>query len=204
MPHCIAAFVSVAAIMPYAVRSGKPQQDAAVMRSLCDRRIFPQSGMINGAFEFASALSQKSFSRNVVELQPYSVGIFEQQRVVSRRPLILAWRANDFHAKRTQEAVQFIDVGALAGAETQMVQADAILLERSSGVLGRRRADPDRRASADAVISRVGIDDRLQPKKRQQLAVELTGAFEIRRGEKNMRDAVDFHRLPLRRHNDFG
>jgi hypothetical protein len=32
---------------------------------------------------------------------------------------------------------------------------------------------------------------------RQQLAIEFAGAFEIRRGQKNMRDAVDFHRLPF-------
>src|SRR6266481_5707132 len=97
----------------------------------------------------------------------------------------------------TQEAVQLVNVGALAGAKAQMVQADAILLERSTGVLGRRRVDPDRRAPADAVITCLGIDDGLQPEKRQQLAVELTGAFEIRRGQKNMRDAVDFHLSPF-------
>src|SRR6266852_1611320 len=71
-----------------------------------------------------------------------------------------------------------------------MMQADALLLERGACVLGRRRADPDRRASADAVISCVGVDDRLQPEKRQQLAIERAGAFEIRGGQKNMRDAV--------------
>ena len=69
----------------------------------------------------------------MVELQPYSVGILEQQRVISRRPLILARRANDPHTQRTQEAVQLVNVGALAGAKAQMVQADAILLERGAG-----------------------------------------------------------------------
>ena len=72
----------------------------------------------------------------MIELQSDAVGIFEQQRIISRRPLILARRANDRHTVRTQEAVQFVNVGALAGAKTQMVQADAVLLERSAGVLG--------------------------------------------------------------------
>jgi hypothetical protein len=100
-------------------------------------------------------------------------------------------------ASSAQEAVQFVDIGALAGAKTQMVPADALLLERGSDVLRRRRADPDRGASADAVIGRFGIDDRRQAQKRQQLAVEFARALEIRRGQENMRDAVDFHRLPL-------
>ena len=63
--------------------------------------------------------------------------------------------------------MQLVNVGALAGTKTQMVQADAILLERSSGVLGRWRPDRDRGAAADAIIDGVGINDRLQPKKRQ-------------------------------------
>src|ERR1019366_10054016 len=108
---------------------------------------------------------QQALPRNMVEFQPDAVGIFEQQRIVAGRPLILARRANDDDPERTQKAVQLVNVGALAGAKTQMVQADAVLLERATRVFGRRRADADRGASADAVVSRVGIDDRLQPKK---------------------------------------
>src|SRR5258706_16482437 len=133
----------------------------------------------------------------MVELQPYSVGILEQQRIISRRPLILARRANDGAAKRTQEAVQFINVGPLAGAKAEMVEADAILLESATCMLRRRCIDPDRGATADAVIGRVGIDHRLQPKKRQQLAIEFAGAFKVGRSHKNMRDAVDFHLAPF-------
>src|ERR1700730_8622435 len=140
----------------------------------------------------------------MVELQPDTVGILEQQRIISRRPLILARRANDGHAERAQKTVQFIDVGALAGAKTQMVQADACLLERRSGMLWRRLADPERGASADAVIEFVAVDHRLQADKGQQFAVEFAGAFEIRRGENNVRDAVDFHRFALRQPDDFG
>src|SRR5450631_60985 len=173
---------------------------AATHRALNSKH-FPQNGMIVAStpprWNLHRHSTQKPLSRNVVELQPDAVGIFEQQRIISRRPLILARRANDRHAVRTQEAVQLVNVGALAGAKTQMVQADAVLLERSAGVLGRRRPDRDRGAAADAIIDGVGIDDRLQPKKRQQLAVEFAGTFEIRCGQENMRDAVDFHRLPL-------
>ena len=59
--------------------------------------------------------------------------------------------------------MQFVDVGALAGAEAEMMQADALLFERSAGILRRRRGDGDRGASADAVIGRVGFYDRLSP-----------------------------------------
>jgi len=44
--------------------------------------------------------------------------------------LILARRVNDRHTRRTQKAMQFINVGALAGANIEMVQVDAILIER--------------------------------------------------------------------------
>jgi hypothetical protein len=47
--------------------------------------------------------------------------------------LVLARRADDFGADRVQETMQLIDVGALAGAEAEMMQADALLLERGAG-----------------------------------------------------------------------
>src|SRR5205823_2659055 len=84
--------------------------------------------------------------------------------------------------------MQFVDVGTLAGAEAEMMQADALLLERCAGVLGRRCADPDCRPSSHTVIRRLGIDHGLQPEKRQQFAIELARAFEIRGGQKDGRD----------------
>jgi hypothetical protein len=72
----------------------------------------------------------------MIELQPDAVGIFEQDRVIARRPLVLARGADDFGADRIQEGVQFIDVGALAGAEAEVMQADALLLERGAGMFG--------------------------------------------------------------------
>jgi hypothetical protein len=39
LPHCFAAF-SIAAIMPQAIGSGKPQPDAAVVRALGISHVF--------------------------------------------------------------------------------------------------------------------------------------------------------------------
>jgi molybdenum cofactor biosynthesis enzyme len=110
----------------------------------------------------ASASPQQSLARHVIELKPDTIRIFEQQQIVSGRPLILARRANDLHVERLQERVQFVDVSALAGTEAEMMQADALLFECSASMFRRRRRDGDRRTSADAVIGRVGVDDRLE------------------------------------------
>ena len=88
----------------------------------------------------------------MVELEPDAIGILEQNRIISRRPLVLARRADDFCAERLQEGMQFVDVGALACAEAEMMQADALLLERGAVVLRRWRADADGGAAANAVI----------------------------------------------------
>jgi hypothetical protein len=53
-------------------------------------------------------------------------------------------------------------------------------------MLGRRHADRNRRAAAGAVINLVAVDHRLHAQERQQLAIELARAFEIRCGERNM------------------
>ena len=70
------------------------------------------------------------------ELEPDAIGIFEQDRIISRRPLILTRRADDLGAARDKEAMQFVDVGPLAGAEAEMMQANALLLERGAFMLG--------------------------------------------------------------------
>ena len=82
---------------------------------------------------------QQPLPRHVIELKPDAIRIFEQQRVIARRPLILARRTDDPGADRRQKAVQLVDVGALAGAEAEMVQADTLLFERCAFICGRRR-----------------------------------------------------------------
>ncbi len=79
-----------------------------------------------------------------------------------------------------------------------MMQADAILVERGACVLGRGRADRNRGSAAYAVIHRVVVNHGFQPEKRQQFSIEFARALEIRRGQEDMRNAVDLHRLPLR------
>jgi histone H3/H4 len=72
----------------------------------------------------------------MIELEPDAVGILEQDRVISRRPLIFARRADDLCAERGQKTVQPIDVSALAGAEAEVMQADTLLLEGRAFMLG--------------------------------------------------------------------
>src|SRR5215217_1415091 len=94
------------------------------------------------------ASPQQPLPRHMVHLQSDPVGILEQQRVIARRPGILARRATDFDAvERAEESVQLVDVDAFAGAEAEMVLADAILFECRAGMLRRWRADSDRRAA---------------------------------------------------------
>jgi hypothetical protein len=82
------------------------------------------------------ALPQQPLPRHMIELKPDAVGVLEQDRTISRRPLILARRADDFCAERLEKAVQPIDVGALAGAEAEMMQTDTSLFEGRAFMLG--------------------------------------------------------------------
>ena len=83
-----------------------------------------------------NASSQQPLARHMIELQPDAVGVLEQNRLIARRPLILARRADDLGAERLQEAVQLVDIGALAGAKAEVMQADTILLECHAFMLG--------------------------------------------------------------------
>src|SRR6516225_6497796 len=119
---------------------------------------------------------QQALARNVVEFEPDPVGILEQQRIVSRRPLILARGADDLRIERADKAVEFVDIGALTRAKAKVVQTDALLLESGSRKLRRRCADSDRGAAADAIIEAVSFDHRLHAEEGQQLAIELPRA----------------------------
>jgi hypothetical protein len=91
------------------------------------------------------SLGQEPLARYVVDLEANAVGILEQHRIIAGRPLIFARRADDFGADRGEESVQFVDIGTLAGAEAEVMQPDAVLVEGSARILRRRRADRDRR-----------------------------------------------------------
>jgi hypothetical protein len=72
----------------------------------------------------------------MIELKSDAIRVFEQDRIVSRRPLVLARLADDFRAERLEKTMQLIDVGALAGTKAEMMQADAPLLECRTFMFG--------------------------------------------------------------------
>ena len=72
----------------------------------------------------------------MIEFEPDAIGVFEQDRIISWRPLILARRADDLRSECRQKTVQLVDVGALAGAEAEMMQTDTLLLECRAFMLG--------------------------------------------------------------------
>jgi hypothetical protein len=95
--------------------------------------------------------------------------------------------------------VQLIDIGAFAGAKTQTVQTDTMLFERRAGLCRRWRINPDRGASADAVIGRVGVDDRLHAQERQQLTENSRERSKFEAVRKIWAMPLTSHELPLAR-----
>src|SRR4051794_11243295 len=134
-----------------------------LFRRLMDARVKPG----HDDYEDGGRSGQQALARNMVELEPDAVGVLEQQRVISRRPAVLARRANDPGIHRGEKGMKLVDIAALAGAKTQMMQADPVLLERGARMPGSRRANSHRGSSADAIVDLVAIDHRLQPEKRQ-------------------------------------
>src|SRR5260370_35796386 len=113
--------------MPEAVGCGKAGRGGGSHAVAVASPHFPQSGMVSRAPDFFAS-NQQSLARNMIELEPHSIRVFEQQRIISRRPLIFARRAHDLHIERTQKAVQLRDVAELPGTNTETVKADAAFL----------------------------------------------------------------------------
>src|SRR5690242_18309623 len=76
-----------------------------------------------------SSSCQQPLARNVVDLEADAIGILEQDRVVTGRPGTVLGRVDDCGAELDEEFVAGVDVGALAGAEAEVVQADPLLHE---------------------------------------------------------------------------
>ena len=76
---------------------------------------------------------------------------------------------HDLRSDFDQEGVRLLDVLAGAGAEADVVQSDAPLLEPLAAMLGRRGLDPEPGPPADAVVDAGRVGDAGQPQERQQL-----------------------------------
>ena len=112
--------------MPDGFRSGKACATDAARIAFSAKR--------NEQADTVVRKSEQSFARHVIEFEPDAVGILEQDRVIARRPSVLARRADDVDAERGQECMQLVDIGTLSGAKAQVMQPDPLLLERSAAV----------------------------------------------------------------------
>src|SRR5665213_1812246 len=65
---------------------------------------------------------EQAFARYMIDLQPCTVGILKQHRIVARGEAVLAWFMNNFGADFDEEVIRLIDVAALTCAKTVMMQ----------------------------------------------------------------------------------
>src|SRR5689334_10261659 len=102
---------------------------------------------------------------------------------------------NDERADLDKKAMRLVDIATLAGAKADMMQTD-ITLDETLALRSRRwRFDAEAGSRTDAIVDARRIRDDLQPQERQQLAVEGARRVEVSRGDEDMGDAVDFHRM---------
>src|SRR5262249_38928503 len=105
---------------------------------------------------------EMALSRHVVHLDADPVGILEEHRVVSGREARLLRRVDDARAQLVGNTPRDrVDVLSRAGAEAEMVEAGAALVEPAAAPRVLVGAHEDARAAADAVHDAVGLDERL-------------------------------------------
>ena len=95
----------------------------------------------------------------MVHLDADAVGVFEQHRVVAGcelRPFL--GRVDDLRVELgAHEVVDRVDVGALARAEAEVMEAGAVLIEPAIAFVGRRAAHEDPGAAADLFRSALAL-----------------------------------------------
>jgi hypothetical protein len=113
--------------------------------------VFSESSMNTRGF-----FAQQALSWHVVQFEPDAIGIFEQHRVIARRPTALLGAVDDATPKGRQQfggekVVQLFDLLGLASAKAKMVQPAAALPEGRQAIFSSGTRDTQCRATADIV-----------------------------------------------------
>ena len=127
-----------------------------------------------------------------VHFQPDAVGILEDEVVVAGREVALQRAAVDGGAHRSELVGDPVDVLAAAGAEAEMMQADAVLHEARIRMFLGAALDAERGAAAHVIEEIVAVIDLLQAEEGQQLAIEGARLLPLADREDDVRHAVDF------------
>ena len=107
----------------------------------------------NGACMSQSVRSrQQPLARHMVELQPDAVGILEQQRVIARRPLILARRADDLVPSEVRKACSSSTSARSRARKQRWCSPTRFCSKAAPACSGDGARIADRGAAADAVI----------------------------------------------------
>src|SRR5438132_9318785 len=132
-----------------------------------------------------------TFAGDVVHLDADPVGVLEENRVVPRGELrTVLGRMDDSRLELLdEEMMDRVDVRTTPRAETEMVKARAVLVERAAA-RARRSAHEDPGAAADAVDDVLASDERLHPEEVTEFLPEGDAACGVVHGELDVRDAV--------------
>src|SRR5438094_1133417 len=133
-----------------------------------------------------------TFAGDVVHLDADPVGVLEENRVVPRGELrTVLGRMDDSRLELLdEEMMDRVDVRTTPCAETEMVKARAVLVERAAARALRRSAHEDSGAAADAIDEVLASDERLHPEEVTEFLPEGDAACRVVHGELDVRDAV--------------
>ena len=130
---------------------------------------------------------------NIVGLEAKTIGIFKEDGVVTRRPIVFLWGVDDARASLQQKLVDLIHVLTRPRAKTQVVQTGPIGVELGACMLGTRSPNADTRPTSNAIEEGVRLDQALHLEERQQLLIEREAASVISHRKVHMRDSVQLH-----------
>jgi hypothetical protein len=131
----------------------------------------------------------------MIDFQAGSIRIFEQDRIIAGRIIVLLRRMHDVRADIFEKAMGLIDLAAFTGTETDVMQTDVSLDETLALRSLRRSFDAETGSPADAIVDAGRVRDDFQSQEWQQFAIEGARQIEVSSSDEDVRDAVDFHRM---------
>jgi len=115
----------------------------------------------------ADTLREDALTGDKIDFEPSPDGVFEQHRVIPRRPRAFFRRVHDRGLLVLEEGVDFIDVLSTPSPETRMVQPHTVLHESVCGVLLVAASDSYGSTATDVIDTILAAESTFQTQKGQ-------------------------------------
>jgi hypothetical protein len=138
-------------------------------------------------------VSEKPLPGDIIDLDPSPSRVFEQDRVISRRPRAFFRWVYDLYLLVAQKSMDLIHIFSTPRPKTHVVEPHAVLHKSLLRVSFSARTNPHRRPPSNVIHAILTAKYTLQAQKRQKGFIELPALIPLAHRQNDMRHTVNLN-----------